>query len=194
MLFRSLWVELFDPWDRVLRADLVPDPTAGPDGVLWDTGAARVIRYRAPFLAPDKEGGAQGGALLDLRAYLWTADGERAAELTLVLDNQEPLAGPLGPIRFRGCKLCTGDAKLRFLPRFAVENLLPTPAPREQGGFDQWLLRPGDAHYLGDGTAKAFSIALFEDDGKLGEAGRLAAQWASVRPCAFADQIGRAHV
>jgi hypothetical protein len=182
-----LWVEVLDPWDRVLRADLVPDASAGVDGIVWDTGAVRVVRYRASFRATDGNGEAGRGSLFDLRAYLWTADGERAGELTLVLDNQEPLAGPLGPMRFRGCKLCTGTANLRFLPRFAVENLLTVPAPREQGGFDQWLLRPGDAHYLGDGTAKAFSIALFLDDGKLGEAGRLEAQWASVRPCAFPD-------
>src|SRR5262249_5021186 len=43
-----LWTELLDPWGRVYRADLVPDPTAGPDGVLLDCGRARIVRYRSP--------------------------------------------------------------------------------------------------------------------------------------------------
>src|SRR5262249_45361624 len=39
-----LWTELVDVWGRVLRADLVPDPDAGQDGVLFDTGALRLVR------------------------------------------------------------------------------------------------------------------------------------------------------
>ena len=57
----------------------------------------------------------------------------------------------------------SGDATLRFLPLFAAENALPAPEPQPDGGFRQWLLPPGNGHYLGDGTAKAFRVQLFGD-------------------------------
>jgi hypothetical protein len=158
-----LWTELLDAWGRVHRAGLVPDPGAGPDGVVYDTGAVRLVRFRAPHRGVGEE--VAGRPLLDLRAYFQTFDGEPRAELTLVLDNQEPSCGALGAVRFQGFKLCTADDRLRFLPAFAAENGLPRPAPRQGGGFEQWLLAPGD-HYLGDGTGKAFRLHLFQDDGR----------------------------
>jgi hypothetical protein len=174
-----LWTELVDVWDRVLRADLVPDPDAGQDGVLFDTGLLRVVRYRAAHRIVDGEH--RGRGLFDLRAYLSTADGERGAELTLLLDNQEPSVGPLGAARFRGFRLCVADGSLRMVPAFAVENLLPAPLPRDGGGFVQWLLAPDDALHLGDGTAKAFRVHLFQDSDTLTDDERESARWAPMR-------------
>ncbi|MGE3171593.1 MAG: hypothetical protein AB7O97_03140 [Planctomycetota bacterium] len=181
-----LWTELVDPWGRVFRADLVPDPAAGPDGVVEDCGAVRVRRFRAPHRAIGDDVDAPGRPLLDLRAYLVTFDGERRAELTLVLDNDAPTAGPLGPVRFTGFRLCTDDPRLRFLPAFAREQGLPPPGRRADGGLDQWLLAPGPAHWLADGTAKAFRLTLFVDGDDVDAAARDAAQWAPVRMVAFA--------
>ncbi len=187
-----LWTELLDPWGRVFRADLEPDLTAGPGGVLADVGQFCVRRYRSSHRAVG--GDAAGRPWLDLRAYLLTFAGERRAELTLVLDNQEPLAGPVGPSRFLGFRLCTGDDALRFLPEFAGENLLPPPAPRVGGGHVQWLLAPAVDHYLGDGTAKVVRLHLFADGAEVDDAAREVAAWAPLRSVGFADleQVRRA--
>lgn len=180
-----LHVELLDPWRRCYRAALVPDEGAGPGGVVSDSGAVRVRRLSGTFRGVDSE--VAGQPLFDLAGWLVTFDREPRAELTLVLDNREPRCGPLGAVRFRGVRLVTTDDRLRFLPLFAVENLLPEPRPRPGGGFVQWLLAPGDAHYLGDGTAKAFRLLLHSDDGA-GDGGRReAARWAHARTIGFAD-------
>lgn len=180
-----LWTEVADPWGRVFRAELVADPTAGPDGVLADSGRHRVRRFRAAHRAT--AAGDAARPFLDLRAYLVTFDGERRAELTLVLDNESPSSGPLGPVRFRSFRLVTADDALRFLPAFAGENVLPPPTHRRDGGFEQWLLPPQPDLYLGDGTAKAFRVHLFQDDAGVDDAARAAAAWAPVRTVAFAD-------
>jgi len=180
-----LWTELLDPWGRVYRADLVPDPTAGPDGVLLDCGRARIVRFRSPHRVVG--GDFAGRPLLDLRAYLLTFDGERRAELTLVLDGQEPSAGPLGPVRIGGFRMCTGDDALRFVPAFAGENWLPPPRRRPDGGCVQWLLVPEQDLYLGDGTAKVFRLHLFADGPDVDAGQRDAAAWAPLRTVAFAD-------
>ena len=174
-----LWTEVVDPWNRTYRSQLVPDETAGPGGVVFDTGLVRLQRFRSQHLGVDDA--VKGHAFLDLTALLMTFDGGRNAELTLVLDNREPLAGPLGPVRFRGFRLITSQDDLRFLPAYAVENLLPPPRPRSEGGFVQWLLAPGDAHYLADGSAKAFRLQLFQDGEDVDAAAREAASWAHAR-------------
>ena len=175
----ALWTEVFDPWDRKYRGELVPDESVGPGGVVFDTGAVRLQRFRSEHLGVAAD--VKGHAFLDLSASLLTFAGERRAELTLVLDNREPLGGPLGPVRFRGFRLMTSDDRLRFLPAFAIENLLPRPRPRRDGGFVQWLLSPGDGHYLGDGTAKAFRLHLFQAGDDVDDAAREAASWAHAR-------------
>ncbi|MSR39929.1 MAG: hypothetical protein EXS02_13955 [Planctomycetes bacterium] len=181
----SLWTELVDSWGRVLRAELVPDLTAGPGGVLSDTGLVRVTRFRAAHFL--QSGVVKDGPLCDLRGYLKTFDGEHIAELTLLLDNQEPSAGALGPIRFSGFRMCTGNDRLRFLPSYPAENLMPPPSHREGGGFEQWLLRPSAGNYLGDGTAKAFRLTLFQEPAELSDEARDIAQWNMLPLLAFAS-------
>lgn len=177
-----LWTEVFDPWGTRYRAELEPDATAGPDGVVFDTGAMRLRRFRSAHRtiadAP--------GALFDLRAHLLTFDGERRAELTILLDNEDPLAGALGAVRFGAFCLATGDDALRFLPCFAAENLLPPAEPRRGGGYVQWLLRT-DRHYLGDGTAKAWRFHLFQDGPDVDDAERQRARDLARPTAAFAS-------
>ncbi len=179
-----LHTELVDPWGRVLRAELVPDPAAGEGGIELDTGLVRVRRFRSTHRLQD--GPDAGRPLLDLRAWLVTFDGDRRAELTLVLDNCEPANGPLGPVRFAAFRVCVRDEKLRFVPAFASENLLPQSPVRAGTTVVQDLLSNAN-HYLGDGTAKAFRLHLFWDDPSLDDAEREAASWAPVRLAAFPD-------
>ena len=179
-----LHTELVDPWGRVLRADLKPDPAAGPGGVELDTGLVRVRRFRSTHRLQD--GPEAGHSLLDLCAWLVTFDGDRRAELTLVLDNRDPVNGPLGPVRFSAFRVCVTDRNLKFVPAFVRENLLSPAAPRGEGTVVQDLM-PNASHYLGDGTAKAFRLHLFWDDASLTDAERELASWAPVRLAAFAD-------
>ncbi|MEQ1634202.1 MAG: hypothetical protein ABL997_17615, partial [Planctomycetota bacterium] len=97
-----IWTELVDPWGRTLKAELVPDETAGKDGLLSDSGVVRIRRFRSTHRI--RAGEAAGSPLLDLRAWLVTVVGDRRAELTLALDNDEPMAGPLGPVRFSSAR------------------------------------------------------------------------------------------
>ncbi|HLQ37509.1 MAG TPA: hypothetical protein VK348_06895, partial [Planctomycetota bacterium] len=180
-----LWTELTDPWGRIGVARLEPDATAGPDGVLSDSGAVQVRRFRSRHRLVD--GPAAGAPSLGLRAYLVTFDGERRGELTLLLDNCELSGGDLGPCRFRSYAVCTSDDHLRFLPAFAAEQRLPPPSPRQGGGFHQWLLAPDDGHYLGDQTAKAFRLHLFADAAAVDDDERAAARWAEQRLVAFPE-------
>lgn len=179
-----IWTELVDPWGRQLRAELVPDAAAGKDGVVADTGIVRVRRFRSTHRIVD--GPDAGKPLLELVAHLVTFDGDRRAELTLVLDNREPRDGALGLVRFSSFRVCIGDPQLRFLPAFARENLLPPPESRDDKVVVQDLL-PAAGHYLGDGTAKAFRLHLWLDDDALDHAARDAAVWGPVRLEAFAD-------
>ncbi len=179
-----IWTELVDPWGRVLRADLAPDASAGPGGVVADTGLVRITRFRSPHRLDMGDG--RTAPLLDLRAYLVTVDQDRGAELTVLLDNQEPGAGPLGAVRFSAFRLCVGDQRLRFLPAFAREQGLASPWVRDEQTVVQDLVAPG-SHYLGDGTAKAFRLRLHWESEEDGELEREAAAWSGVRFSAFAD-------
>ncbi len=162
--------ELLDPWERRFVTTLERDVAAAPDGVLWQTGPVRVLQLRGRL----RDGG--GAPLLPIRAWLRTVDGSRAATLTLLLDNSD---GAFGAVRLGGFAVRSTTPDLRFLPAFAAENGMLPPAPAEVG-HRQWLLRPGLHHYLGDGTAKAFRIHLFQDgaDGEgLDDAAREAARY-----------------
>lgn len=165
----SLWTELTDPWGRILTAQLVPDTTAGRDGVIVDTGFVRIRR----FADRHRLGGPAGAPLLGLTAYLQTTHQDRRGTLTLLLDNRD--GG--GPVRFSGFAVLTGDDDLRFLPAFAAEQGLEPAEPRPGGGFRQWLLRPDAPHYLGHHTAKTFRLHLFQDGPEVAEADRGAVAW-----------------
>ena len=178
-----IWTELVDPFGRVLRADLVPDLAAGKDGIVSDTGLVRVRKFRSTHRIQD--GAAKGSPLLDLTAFLVTFDGDRRAELTLVLDNREPAHGPLGPVRFSAFRVCFAEPSLRFVPAFARENVLPPPYARDSSTAVQDLLQKAE-HFLGDGTAKAFRLHLFLDDASLTDADRQSAAFGPVRFEAFA--------
>lgn len=176
-----LWTEVEDPWGRIATAALVPDPIAGPDGVLLDDGAVRVQRFRSLHRLPD------GSPFLGLRAYLKSFAGERRGELTLLLDNTDACGGGLGPVRFGGFRMVVLDPQLRTLPLFAEENGMAPPTSRPAGGYVQPLLGPARSLYLGDQTAKAFRVELFLDGDELDDAERLAARWAGLPLLAFAD-------
>lgn len=178
--------ELIDPWGRGLVAEWTPDPKAGPAGVVRDDGHSRVVRFVGTHRLPATKEGGLGAPLLDVRAYLQTFAGERRAELTVLLDNQDPASGPLGPVRFRDFRLVVRHPSVRWLPRYANEQRLPPPEPRPDGTCAQALV-PDGQHYLGDGTAKAFRLHLFLDDESVGADEREQAGWASARLFAVPD-------
>ncbi len=179
-----IWTELVDPWGRLLRAELVPDGEAGPDGVVTDTGLVRVRRFRSVHRVVD--GADVGKPLLELTALLVTFDGDRRAELTIALDNRAPRAGALGPVRFSAFRVCVADPMLKFVPAFARENLLPPPTARDDQVLTQELL-PAAGHHLGDGTAKAFRLHLWLDGEGVEPGARDAAVWGPVRLDAVAN-------
>lgn len=176
-----VWTEVEDPWGRVAVARLEPDPTAGPDGVLLDSGAVRVQRFRSRHRLAD------GAPFLGLRAWLRSYAGERRGELTLLLDDTDATAPGLGPVRFRSFRLVVADDRLRTLPLFAEQNGLQPPRPRHEGGYVQPLMGPAESLYLGDQTGKAFRLMLFADGDDVQDEERLSARWSGLPLMAFAD-------
>lgn len=146
--------ELEDPWGTVYRADLLPDPTAGPNGVLSATPHVVVQRLVGSHRAGSR-------TFFGLVGYLVNLD--RRVELTLSLDNGAHHDAPvLGPARFRAFRLVVDDPNLRIRPRFARENHLPLPH-RHHGSWIQDLLGPSLQLYLGDATAKTWRFDLYRD-------------------------------
>jgi len=179
---------LQDPWGRLWRGTLEPDPSAGADGVLWELGDRRAVRLRGLHRRGEE-------AFLGLGGYLVTTRGSRFAELTLLLDNGPRAALPpgaqdrLGPVRFRSWELISTGPEVRFRPRFAAENHLQPPLPRPEGGFQQILLAPADDLYLGDGTAKAFRFDLFDAEGATDE-DKVQAMWRGAWPLRPLPELG----
>lgn len=183
------WVDgldstVLDPWGRAWAATLRPDESRGEGGLVWRLGPRALWALRGSHVR-------EGERFLGLRAYLATCAGTRHAELTLILDND--LRPPLGPVRFRSWDLVSSDARLRFLPRMAVENGLSEPLPRPEGGFRQRLLGPDRHLFLGDGTKKAFRFDLYWSEGE-SDADRRRAHWRvrwPLRPLAELADVRR---
>jgi len=174
-----LFTEVQDPWGQTYRARLLPDPTAGPGGILRSTPLVRVRRYRAVHRREDDD----NREFLGLLALLTTFRGERRAELTIILDNAAYGRGPvLGPVRFQGFSLVTETDALRLRPRFIRENVLKPPLRRKGGGYRQLLLGPSNQIYLADRTAKCYRLDLFLDDGSATPAEKRTARLAASMP------------
>jgi hypothetical protein len=185
----ALRTVVVDPWGREYCAAFEPDRSAGPAGVL--RSGPRFVERR--FAAVHRAADDAEATFLGVRAYLRAFRSERRAELTLLLDadpNDSDRA--TGPVRFRTFALESLDPRLRFVPRFAAENLLRRAEPRlESGelvGYRQELLGPSDSLYLGDRTAKAFRFDLFADGPEVPAGARARARTVvAAAPTAFAD-------
>lgn len=174
-----LRTEVVDPWGRVYVAHLRPVSDR------W-----RGLVHEQEFAGAHTDAAA-GTRLLGVHARLAHAAGESFGELTLALDNGRLVADGPGAVRFTGFALVTEDPRLRLRPRWAAENLLPTPSLRvgldgKPVGYRQDLLGPSKFLYLGDGTAKTF---LFDIAWDVGDAAAEAAvfELAEHPPYAFAD-------
>ena len=153
-----LVTEWTDPWGRVAVATLHraarSEPSSSPNIETW--------RYDGVHVRGSEVG-------LPVVAWLKRWRGSRRGELTLAIDNGAHTTAAFGPMRLRRFAVRSTDRRLRFRPRFVVENAIEPSLPVLDGdgaplGYRQVLLGPSDTLYLGDRTAKAFRLDLFWDD------------------------------
>ncbi|PIE22376.1 MAG: hypothetical protein CSA62_12775 [Planctomycetota bacterium] len=176
LLGNHLRSQVEDPFGAVYEAGLVPDPKAGPDGLLESSPLVRVYRLRSYHLPKDPKKPGIGRDFLSLTGYLTLFSGFEHAELTLVVgndylgsdragDSPDPNLRPLGLTRLARVSLLVQHPGLAFVPRWARENAIsrPTPLKNESGaqiGWRQDLLRKGQ-WLLGDAQSKAWRFVLF---------------------------------
>ena len=176
LLGGAITSEVEDVFGTVYKARLVPDASAGPDGLVRSTPLVRVYRFRDYHRAVDENKPGIGRDFLTLTAYLTLYHGFSHAELQIVLGNDylgsdspksdDPNLRPLGNVRLRRFSLVVDSLELAFVPRWIRENRLRPPEPLlddkgEQRGWRQHLIGPGAGHYLGDACVKRFPLVLY---------------------------------
>ena len=184
LLGGALTSEVEDVFGTVYRARLVPDKSAGPDGLLRSTPLVRTYRFRDYHRAVDAKKPGIGRDFLTLTAYLTLFHGFSHAELQIVLGNDylgsddprsdDPNLRPLGNVRLRRFSLVVDSQSLAFVPRWIRENRLRPPeklvdASGKQRGWRQHLIGPGAGHYLGDACVRRFPFVLYAPLGKAQE-------------------------
>ena len=168
--------QVVDPFGAVYEAGLVPDPSAGPDGLLESSPLVRVYRLRSYHRPKHPEKPGIGRDFLSLTGYLTLFSGFEHAELTLVVGNdylgsdspgtsKDPNLRPLGLTRLGRVSVLVRHPGLAFVPRWVRENEIgaPTALTDDSGaqvGWRQDLLRDGQ-WLLGDAQTKAWRFVLF---------------------------------